>query len=183
MTREQRLREFAAAAVRAERDCGYPPRLLIAQWAAESDWGRRTSGEHNYFGVTFQAKRHRGFRYCPTSEELTETQIRMLPPDERATIRGRQPIGGGRYRVELDRKFASYATLEEAIADKIDLIMRTSRYRKEFEEYRRSGDVEALMEGIAGKGYATASHYAELLKKIGRQANVLAAIEEARRAG
>ncbi len=181
-TREERLSAIAKAAVRLEVDRGYPPRLLLAQWALESNWGAKPSGANNFFGITFNPARHRSFEFCRTCEEMTERQIATLPEDERATIRAKIPLGAGRFRIELDRKFASYESLDEALGDKTALIMNSPRYREAFERFRQDGDVEGLIERIAAAGYATASHYAQALLRISRQTNVLQAIEEARHA-
>ena len=37
--RDRRLTEVARIAVRIEAETGCPARLLIAQWAMESEWG------------------------------------------------------------------------------------------------------------------------------------------------
>ncbi|MFN0165601.1 MAG: glucosaminidase domain-containing protein [Bryobacteraceae bacterium] len=176
------MREIAKAAVQLEADRGYPPRLLVAQWALESNWGSKPSGANNYFGITFNPARHRSFEFCRTCEEMTDGQIAALAADERATIRAKIPLGAGRFRLELDRKFASYESLDEALGDKTSLIMNSPRYRDAFARFRQDGDVEGLIVRIAAAGYATASLYAQAVLGISRQTNVLNAIEEARHA-
>jgi flagellum-specific peptidoglycan hydrolase FlgJ len=180
MTRDERLAAIADAAVRLESDCGYPPRLLVAQWALESAWGEKQTGDHNYFGITYNPLRHKAFRMCPTHEEMTNLQILSLDDDERATITSKTLIRSGVFRIGLRRKFASYGSLPEALDDKTRLIMNTDRYRFAFQQFRLDGNVEALIYGIANAGYATAGGYGIMLVKISQQKNIAAAIAAAR---
>jgi flagellum-specific peptidoglycan hydrolase FlgJ len=180
MTRAERLREIAKAGLRLEAEHGYPPRLLLAQWALESAWGERETGEFNYFGITFNPVRHQSFRMCPTHEEMSEMQILSLPDDERATISSKTLIRHGVFRIALKRKFASYKSLDEALRDKISLIMRTERYSGAFAWYRIEKNLDKLIASIAAAGYATAGNYGNTLMKISRQENIARAIEEAR---
>ena len=55
--RGQATREVARIAVRLEAETGCPARLLIAQWAMESQWGAKPAGAANYFGIK-KASRH-----------------------------------------------------------------------------------------------------------------------------
>ena len=55
--RDRRLAEVARIAVRIEAETGCPARLLIAQWALESEWGAKPAGAANYFGIK-KAARH-----------------------------------------------------------------------------------------------------------------------------
>ena len=55
--REQRLKEVAGIAAAQEKQTGCPARLMIAQWALESEWGAQPVGHANYFGVK-KAARH-----------------------------------------------------------------------------------------------------------------------------
>ena len=87
MTRMQQLAAMAAIAVSYERSVGYPPEVLIAQWAIESNWGKRPSGKNNLFGMTFNPSHHRSFSWVLTWEELTQEEINRLPADERARVR------------------------------------------------------------------------------------------------
>ena len=55
--REQRLKEVAGIAAALEQKTGCPARLMITQWALESEWGAKPVGHANYFGVK-KAERH-----------------------------------------------------------------------------------------------------------------------------
>jgi flagellum-specific peptidoglycan hydrolase FlgJ len=186
-TRDERLSAMAREAVAIEAATGqdgkrgYPPRLLLAQWALESSWGERCTGDFNYFGITYNPKRHKAFRMCPTHEEMTEAQILSLSPEEAATITSKTLIRAGVFRIGLRRKFASYSSLSEALSDKTRLIMNTDRYRFAFMDFQQSGDVEKLIRSIAAAGYATAGGYGETLVQISRQGNIAQAVERARK--
>jgi flagellum-specific peptidoglycan hydrolase FlgJ len=55
--RQARLTQVAQIAVRLEKETGCPARLMIAQWAIESQWGEKPVGHANYFGIK-RAARH-----------------------------------------------------------------------------------------------------------------------------
>ena len=160
------LRDFVKAAVAFERTHGYPAEMLCAQFALESGWGAHPTGRFNYFGMTYNPRRHSDFTRCATHEELTERGIAALPEDERSSITEKVPLPNGKLRVALTRKFASYASLDEAIRDKTSLIMQAARYRKAWEAFRADMHYETLMKGVETAGYATGSGYAAALERI-----------------
>ena len=48
--RDQRLNEVAGIAAALEKQTGCPARLMIAQWALESEWGaKRGASDSTYF--------------------------------------------------------------------------------------------------------------------------------------
>ncbi len=55
--RDQRLKEVAGIAAALEKQTGCPARLMIAQWALESEWGAKPVGHFNFFGIK-KAARH-----------------------------------------------------------------------------------------------------------------------------
>ncbi|MFN3324945.1 MAG: glucosaminidase domain-containing protein [Bryobacteraceae bacterium] len=179
MTREQRLAQIAEAAVEVERRLGYPAALIVAQWAAESAWGTKETGKHNFFGMT-KAARHKDFRWCATREVLTDAQLARLDPEEAATVTEKTRRPDGRWDVRLSRRFASYESLEAAIEDKVRLLMDGRPYREAYEQYRQDGDLDAFVERVAPI-YATDPGYATLVKTISRQRNVLTALAAFRR--
>lgn len=184
LTRDQRLVAIAIHAVKYEQAVGYPPQVLIAQWAIESKWGARPSGRHNLFGMTFNPGRHSGFSWVATWEELTEAGIASLPADERRTITQREPMATRRgwFRVELQRRFADYPSPQASIADKVGLITTAPRYAAAWAAYQANKDIDSFIQAICDAGYATAGYYAQLAQKIAAQPNVARAIAAARAA-
>lgn len=179
MTQQQRLEQIAAVAVTLEASLGYPPQLLIAQWALESGWGASVSGDNNYFGMT-KAARHKDWKWCTTREVLSQRGINALDQDEFQKIVSLKDRGDGRFDVVLSRKFASYPTLLDGVTDKVNLIMTGDRYKPSFAAFVVDRDVMKLIDGIAKAGYATDPNYAATLKKIAIQKNVMDAIQKAR---
>jgi flagellum-specific peptidoglycan hydrolase FlgJ len=182
MTRVHHLAAMATIAISYEHRAGYPPEVLIAQWAIESNWGKRPSGKNNLFGMTFNPSRHKSFSWVPTWEELTQDGINRLPLDERQRIRSTVPMSNrpGYFRINVERKFADYETAEDSIADKVGLITTAARYRSAWTAFQQNRDVNALIGGICAAGYATAGNYAALAQQIAAQPNVRQAIAAAR---
>ncbi len=172
------LAEIAPHAVAIERRTGLPAVVLIAQWAIESGWGAKQSGRWNFFGIT-KASRHAKWAMVPTREVLTAEQINALPADEAATVTRRHARPDGRFDVWLSRKFAAYDTLDEGLEDYARLLTTGAPYAKAWAAYRLDSNLDSLVEAIA-KRYATDPRYAELVKRIARQTNVLQAVEKAR---
>lgn len=165
------LKGVVGAAVGIERTHGYPAEMICAQFGLEGGWGGAPTGDFNYFGMKARP-RHKASKMCATHEILTEQGIAALPSEERATIRTKVPTGkvdrkGQPYfRVSLDCRFASYANLQEAILDKVSLIMTSPRYAKAWETYRNDMNYKTLMRGVEAAGYATGEGYAKALIEI-----------------
>lgn len=154
MDRAQRLAEVARIAWRIEHETGLPAQLLIAQWALESRWGEKPAGKANYFGIK-RAKRHQ--RYC--------------------TVPTQEVVGGKRITAALE--FADYDSLEASCRDYAWLLTHGSPYQGAWRNYQLDGNLWLLILGVAAV-YATDPQYADLLTKIASQANVAAALDEAR---
>jgi len=152
--RKRRLAEIARIAVVLERETRFPAELLIAQWAIESRWGERPVGRNNYFGIK-RAARHRVFTVVHTHE----------------VISGERKL--------TSAEFADYESLEEACRDYVRLITRAAAYRAAWTRYVETGNVDALIDGIA-RIYATDPNYAALVRAIARQKNVVEAVRSAR---
>src|SRR5689334_5474463 len=91
-TRSERLAEVGRIAVRLEAETGCPARLLIAQWALESEWGAKPAGKANFFGIK-KAARH----------------------EKCCTVTTREVINGKSVVQKLE--FADYDSLEESCRD------------------------------------------------------------------
>lgn len=171
------LTAFAKIAVPICREMDYPPEFLLAQWAAESSWGAKPSGENNVFGMT-KASRHKGFQWVPTREVLTSQAIGRLDPDEQARITSQLRRPDGKWDVRLSRRFAAFDSVKSAIRDLIELIQTGPPYKKAWARYASTGALPVLIAEVAAV-YATDPTYATLVKAIAGQSNVRKAVENA----
>jgi flagellum-specific peptidoglycan hydrolase FlgJ len=178
------LAAFAPVAVAAERASGYPAEVIVAQWAAETGWSLDgVSGDWNLFGLTSAACPARPKKFCGTHEELTPTQFQQLPGEERESVTACVNLGDGRNRYSLSRWFACFDSLADGLEAYVSVITAPGhRYAEVWRQYQRERNLDGLMEGIAGAGYATGSGYGALLKQIAGKETVKAAIAAARAA-
>ncbi|MCC6366860.1 MAG: glucosaminidase domain-containing protein [Bryobacterales bacterium] len=102
--RYKRLAQVAQIAMRLEAETAIPARMLVAQWAIESQWGAKPTGNANYFGIK-RAKRHQKF----------------------TTVETREVINGE--DVVCKCEFADYGSLEESCRDYAWLITHGAPYR------------------------------------------------------
>jgi len=180
--RDQRLHDVACIAVPLEASSGCPARMLIAQWALESEWGAQPVGHANYFGIKYDPKRHNRFTVKTTEEWLTESQIAAWNVQHPASpARKTGKVVGDTFNVLLDDRFADYATLADACVDYTWLITHGAPYQAAWRAYQQTRDADALMAAVA-KVYATAPSYALLLGEIAGQANVTLALSRAQAA-
>ncbi len=152
--REQRLNEVARIAVSLETETGCPARLMIAQWALESQWGAKPAGHANYFGIK-KADRHTMCCTVTTHE-----------------------VVGGKSVVE-DLEFADYDSLEDSCRDYAWLITNGAPYRAAWQQYQSDHNLPELITAVA-RAYATDPGYAHLAASIAEQANVTEAIAGAK---
>ena len=155
--REQRLNEVAGIAAALEKQTGCPARLMIAQWALESEWGAKPVGHANYFGIK-KADRH--------------TQC--------CTVTTREFVKGKSVVENLE--FADYDSLTDSCRDYAWLITHGAPYRAAWARYQAGTNLQALIAAVAGT-YATDPNYARLATAISCQTNVAQAIAEARQQG
>jgi flagellar protein FlgJ len=179
-SRDERLAEFAKAAVVFERETGYPAAAMVAMWAQESGWGKSMPEDScNCFGLTYRP-RHQGYAWAPTFEIMTPTQVVALDADEKATITSKVARPDGKYHVRLKRKFAKYPTLLDCIRDKYKLLTGSKRYADAVNKAIKAKDAEAVINAVAAGGWASDPGYAKSLIAISKQRNVLDAINKAR---
>ena len=152
--RDQRLKEVAAIAVALEKETGCPARLMISQWALESEWGAKPVGQFNFFGIK-KAPRHTKCCTVTTHE-----------------------VVNGKSVVE-NLEFADYDSLADSCQDYAWLITHGAPYRASWARYQTGSDLKALIASVAGT-YATDPSYAHLATAISCQTNVAQAIAEAR---
>lgn len=148
MTREQRLAEIGKIAARIELETGLPAKMLVAQWAAESQWGAKPVGKFNCFGIK-RAARHSKW----------------------VTVRTHEVIHG--VSRPFDLEFADYDSLEEAARDYAWLITNGSPYRTAWTLFEAAR--AKLITDVCAV-YATSPAYGALVTKIAAQKNVADAI-------
>jgi peptidoglycan hydrolase FlgJ len=124
-------------AKRAADVLGVDPRLLLAQAALETGWGRSAAGDaaaNNFFGIKAGASWQgpRAVRFTVEHEDGT-------------AVSKREP-------------FRAYATPAESFADYVELMSRSPRYRAALES---ASDAEAFARAVSSAGYATDPEYAE----------------------
>ncbi len=153
---DRRLQEIARIALKLEAETGCPAKLMVAQWALESNWGAKPVGHANYFGLK-RAARHTKFCTVPTHE----------------VIHGKPVL--------QDLEFADYDSLADSARDYAWLITHGLPYCAAWSRYQLDGDVMELIGGIAG-AYATSPAYARLVSGIAGQGNITKALDGARMA-
>ncbi len=180
--RDTFLARIAACALDAEKRTGFPAAVTISQACLESAWGTRETGSCNVFGLTKAVAPDQPQKLVPTHERLTEADIERLPPEERATITSTIPVAGhpGVFDVRLSRFFPSFSSLQEATDAYVNLITTGRRYAGAWQHWRAAKDINALIEGIAAAGYASATGYAGLVRQIAAGPRIAKALEEAR---
>jgi flagellum-specific peptidoglycan hydrolase FlgJ len=151
--RENRLKEVAGIAVALEEQTGCPSRLMIAQWALESEWGAKPAGHANYFGIK-KAARHTQFCAVTTHE-----------------------VVNGKSVVEK-LEFADYDSLAGSCHDYAWLITNGAPYHAAWEQYQQGHDLGTLIASVACV-YATDPGYVHLAEAVAVQANVVRAIAAA----
>lgn len=176
---DERLKRIAVASVKAEKTTGYPPLVLLSQWAVESSWGQKVTGDYNFWGIKRTPEQGLA-KLCRTTEDLTSVAFQHMRADERGSVTKVEPIGTpGIKRYHLSCWFASYAGFDESVAAYIHFILSNSRYGAAWAHYQLSKDADALISGIARAGYATGGGYEMLLLTVAHQPNILHAIFEA----
>lgn len=180
--RDQRLAVFAAEAVALEKKTSVPAEMAVGMWAAESRWGFKVTGDFNYWGITFNGKIHKARKWCATHEDLTQGEINTWPSaDEKATMQVVGTLRGGRFRVSMYRWFASFESLEAAMAEYGRLLTRVPKYAEPLQRYVRFGDFDKLVREVSAH-WAQSEAHAALVLQIAKQRNVRDAIQRARTA-
>lgn len=151
--REQRLEEVARIAVSLEKETGCPARLMIAQWALESQWGAKPVGHANYFGIK-KADRH--------------TQC--------CTVTTQEFVNGKSVVENLE--FADYDSLADSCRDYAWLITNGAPYQAAWQQFKSDHDLTELITAVA-RVYSTDPGYAHLAAAIAGQANVTQALAAA----
>jgi flagellum-specific peptidoglycan hydrolase FlgJ len=146
------------AAKKAATKMNVPTLGLLAQWALESGWGSKPSGDYNYFGL-------KSFGKPP--QKLVVTKEQSLSPGaiENYKKKGWFIKQAGITSTVKDL-FKSYTSIDEAINAQADFLLKNPRYAKA----GVFGTKTPLEYGEALKkaGYATAANYAKEINSVSK---------------
>ena len=119
-------------------EIGVDPRIIFAQAALESNWGRSklSTDANNYFG------------------------IKARPGQDSVSMRTREVIGGVSQTVTA--KFAKFTDIVDSIRGYGDFITRNPRYRN----FIGAGDLEGGLTALQASGYATDPLYSSKLRQV-----------------
>lgn len=139
------VRRLYPLAERAAERIGVDPRMLLAQSALETGWGRRMiarpdgASTHNLFGIKAD-ERWSGARASVNTTEYEDGVVRL----EKAAFR-------------------SYDSYEDSFNDYVDFLEGNPRYR---EALNNSHDAESFARHLQEAGYATDPVYARKLTRV-----------------
>ncbi|MGB1580819.1 MAG: flagellar assembly peptidoglycan hydrolase FlgJ [Nevskiales bacterium] len=144
------------AAKRVANELGVSPRVLVAQAALETGWGKHMpqhadgSSSKNYFGI----KTHNQWQ------------------GEQVTARTDEVINGQTVTQQAD--FRAYESIEASFKDFASFLQSNPRYQQALSV---SHDAEKFVDALQEAGYATDPGYADKLKSImnGRRMNLVVA--------
>lgn len=137
--------EITPHAEKAAKELGIPARVLVAQAAHETGWGKRQiknadgTDSHNLFGI----KASRGWDGA-TTHTTTHEYVK------------------GERRVER-AEFRSYKTVGEAFEDYVSFVKDNPRYA---EALKHGGSGEQYLQGLQKAGYATDPAYAQKIARV-----------------
>jgi flagellum-specific peptidoglycan hydrolase FlgJ len=157
-------------AQRASKELGgkIPPEAILTQWATESGYGSKLSGDYNYFG-TKAGKSWKGDKKLKiTHEFFTEAQAKQFLAlgEGREILEKLHPGKNGTTFYKVKDWFRSYKSLEEAVDDKVKFLKENSRYAKA--GVLDATTPEQYFTALQNAGYAGTSNttYAPTLMKV-----------------
>jgi flagellar protein FlgJ len=142
-------------AKQASADLGgkIPPKALLGQWALESSWGKKPSGDYNYFGIKADKNWKGDKKLVTTSETFTASQAKAWV----VGMPGREIVSQSGNNYKVKDWFRSYSSIQEAVNDKVDFFKKNPRYQKSgLFEAKTS---EEYFNALKKSGYATDKDY------------------------
>ncbi len=152
---EEFVRRLHPLAVQAARELGVEPKVILAQAALESGWGRSTiknSNGDNTFNL-FNIKADKAW-------QGKQAQVATLEFDQGVA----KKVNAG---------FRSYDSFQESFKDYVDFIKTNPRYG---DALKKAGNAEQYMHELQRAGYATDPKYANKVMSI-YQGNTMADLE------
>ena len=141
------VRHLHPIAEQAARELGVEPKVLLAQAALETNWGRsliKNNAGASSFNL-FNIKAGRAW-------QGKQAQVKTLEFD--------QGIGK-----KVNAKFRAYASFEQSFQDYVNLIKSNPRYA---DALKQANNAEQYLRGLQEAGYATDPNYAEKVINIYR---------------
>ena len=159
MTQKEFIKQYKPFALETERKTGISHLFILAQAALESGWGKSVPG-NMFFGVkagkdTPADKK----QLLTTTEILSSPNLKHLFP----LVISVKMLSSGKYKYTVKDWFRKYDTPEECFTDHAQFFFKNKRYTKAL--LVRS-DPYKFAEEVAKAGYATATNYADSLKKV-----------------
>lgn len=157
MSPKEFIKQYKPFALETECKTGISHLFTLAQAALESGWGTRTFG-NMLFGIKARPETPTDKKQLlRTTEELSSANVvfpKIISIKKRAD---------GKYIYTVLDWFRKYETQEECFTDHAQFFFKNKRYAKAL--LVRS-DPYKFAEEVAKAGYATATNYADSLKKV-----------------
>lgn len=161
MTQKEFIKQYKPFALETERKTGISHLFILAQAALESGWGERGVG-NNFFGI-----------------KVPKNLVSSTPNEKKQLLRTNEVLSSAnavfpkifsikkradfKYTYVVLDWFRKYDTPEECFTDHAQFFFKNKRYAKAL--LVRS-DPYKFAEEVAKAGYATATNYADSLKKV-----------------
>lgn len=159
MTPKEFIKQYKPFALESEKKTGISHLFTLAQAALESGWAKSVPG-NMFFGVKAGKDTPANKKQLLTTTEiLSGPNLKHLFP----LVISVKMLPSGKYKYEVKDWFRKYDTPEECFTDHAEFFFRNKRYAKALEV---KADPYKFAEEVAKAGYATATNYADSLKKI-----------------
>ena len=153
------IKTYKPIALESERKTGISALFILAQAGLESGWGKSVPG-NMFFGVKATKNTPKEKKQLLRTTEVLDTPNEKSKFPEVISITKRTD---GKYLYIVRDWFMKYDTPEECFTDHANFFFRNKRYAKALEV---KADPYKFAEEVAKAGYATATNYADSLKKI-----------------
>ena len=159
MTPKEFIKQYKPFAMETERKTGISHLFILAQAALETGWAKSVPG-NMFFGVKAGKDTPANKKQLLTTTEiLSGPSLKHLFPQ----VLSVNMLTNGKYKYIVKDWFRKYDTPEECFTDHSQFFFKNKRYAKALEV---KADPYKFAEEVAKAGYATATNYADSLKKL-----------------
>lgn len=153
------IKQYKPFALETERKTGISHLFILAQAALETGWAKSVPG-NMFFGVKSGKDTPANKKQLLTTTEiLSGPNLKHLFP----LVISVKMLSRDKYKYTVKDWFRKYETPEECFTDHAQFFFRNKRYAKAL---LVKADPYKFAEEVAKAGYATATNYADSLKKI-----------------